>query len=102
METDKYNVNRERSLDDSDRRLSEQLSAQQPSPSEAAIAEDDNPTRVTMYDEIAGIFHDDPPTILLGQPLGRRFFTKYISGFYFNPMLPGDAGPLWDMSKSAS
>jgi peptide/nickel transport system substrate-binding protein len=69
---------------------------------EAAIAETDNPTRVIMYDEIAGIFHDDPPTILLGQPLGRRFFTKYISGFYFNPMLPGDAGPLWDMSKSAS
>jgi peptide/nickel transport system substrate-binding protein len=69
---------------------------------EAAQVETDNPTRETMYDEIAGIFHDDVPSVLCGQPLGRRFFTKYISGFYFNPIIPGDAGPLWDMSKSAS
>jgi peptide/nickel transport system substrate-binding protein len=69
---------------------------------EAAQVETDVPAREAMYDEIAGIFHDDAPSVLLGQPLGRRFFTKYISGFYFNPIIPGDAGPLWDMSKSAS
>ena len=68
----------------------------------AAQVETDNPTREAMYDEIAGIFYDDVPTILCGQPLGRRFYTKYISGFYFNPIIPGNAGPLWDMSKSAS
>ena len=38
MRTDKYNVNRERSLDDSALHFSERLAAQQPSPSEVAVA----------------------------------------------------------------
>jgi len=40
METEKYNVNRERSLHDSVQGPSQQVSAQQPSPSEVAVAEE--------------------------------------------------------------
>ena len=58
-------------------------------------------TRITMYAEISGIYYADAPAILLGQPLGRRFFTKYMKGFYFNPVIPGPC-PLWDMTKSES
>ena len=40
METDKYNVNRERSLNDSDLDLSRQLAARQPTPSEVVVADE--------------------------------------------------------------
>jgi RNA polymerase sigma-70 factor (ECF subfamily) len=40
METDKYNVNRERSLDDSAWEMHEHCPAAQPSPSELAVAEE--------------------------------------------------------------
>lgn len=58
--------------------------------------------RDTAYEEIADIYYDDAPGIMLVQPLGRRFFTKYVKGFYFNPTIPGQPGPLDVMSKSAS
>jgi len=54
------------------------------------------------YYELQQIFYDDAPGVMLYQPSGRRYFTKYISGFLFNPMTPGDAGPLYYMSKSES
>jgi peptide/nickel transport system substrate-binding protein len=58
--------------------------------------------RQALYNQLAGIFYDDCPTIMTAQPLGRRFFTKYIHGFYFNPVIFGQPGPLWVMSKSQS
>jgi peptide/nickel transport system substrate-binding protein len=58
--------------------------------------------RDAAYEEIAEIYYDDCPGIMLVQPLGRRFFTKYVKGFYFNPTIPGNPGPLDVMSKSAS
>jgi peptide/nickel transport system substrate-binding protein len=58
--------------------------------------------RQALYNQLAGIFYEDCPTIMTAQPLGRRFFTKYIDGFYFNPCIFGQAGPLWAMSKSQS
>jgi peptide/nickel transport system substrate-binding protein len=62
-----------------------------------------NPTeRQALYDQLSDIFYQDIPTIFTAQPLGRRFFTKYIHGFYFNPVIFGQAGPLWAMSKSES
>lgn len=60
------------------------------------------PARDAAYEEIADIYYDDAPGIMLSQPLGRRFFTKYVKGFYFNPTIPGQPGPLDVMSKSAS
>jgi len=58
--------------------------------------------RVAIYHELEDIYYQDAPGIMVCQPLGRRFFTKYIDGFYFNPTIPGNTGPLWHMSKSES
>jgi peptide/nickel transport system substrate-binding protein len=60
----------------------------------------DSARRQQIYYELQQIFYDDAPSIALVQPLGRRFFTKYIHGFYFNPIIPGQPGPLYYMSKS--
>jgi peptide/nickel transport system substrate-binding protein len=68
----------------------------------AARTEQDSTVREGLYAELAQIYHDDPPGIMLGQPTGRRFFTKYITGFYFNPIISGAPGPLEFMSKSES
>jgi len=67
---------------------------------ETARYETNEATRITLYEELHDIYVDDCPGIMLCQPLGRRFFTKYIHGFYFNPTIPGQPGPLYYMSKS--
>jgi len=69
---------------------------------EAARLIADPVARAAAYDDLEQIYYEDVPGIMLCQPLGRRFFTKYIHGFYFNPAIPGNVGPLWDMSKSES
>ncbi|OGN96665.1 MAG: hypothetical protein A2Z77_01370 [Chloroflexi bacterium RBG_13_51_36] len=69
---------------------------------EAARFMANGPARDAAYADIHNAYHDDPGGIMLAQPLGRRFFTKYISGFYFNPTIPGTPGPLYEMSKSES
>ena len=68
----------------------------------SALLETDPAAQLDKYYDIQQTWYDDAPGIMLWQPTGRRWFTKYIHGFYFNPMIPGDAGPLYDMSKSAS
>jgi peptide/nickel transport system substrate-binding protein len=62
----------------------------------------DPTARQAIYYELQQIYYDYAPGIALAQPTGRRYFTKYIQGFYFNPMIYGDSGPLYYMSKSAS
>lgn len=69
---------------------------------EAARFMANGPARDAAYADIHNAYYDDPGGIMLAQPLGRRFFTKYISGFYFNPTIPGTPGPLYEMSKSES
>jgi peptide/nickel transport system substrate-binding protein len=69
---------------------------------ETARYMDSGPARDAAYKELSDIYYDDAPGIMLAQPLGRRWFTKYIKGFYFNPTIPGTPGPLEFMSKSAS
>ncbi|MDH4268719.1 MAG: ABC transporter substrate-binding protein [Dehalococcoidia bacterium] len=69
---------------------------------EAALLELDPEEQLDKYYELQQIWYDDAPAIMCWQPTGRRWFTKYIHGFFFNPMIPGDAGPLYYMSKSAS
>ena len=67
-----------------------------------ALLETDPAAQQDKYDGIQQTWYDDAPGIMLWQATGRRWFTKYIHGFYFNPMIPGDSGPLYYMSKSAS
>jgi peptide/nickel transport system substrate-binding protein len=69
---------------------------------EHAFREPDPVVQRDMYYEIQERYYEDAPGIMLCQPLGRRYFTKYIKGFYFNPMISGKAGPLYYMSKSES
>ena len=68
---------------------------------EGAI-ETDTTQRQQIYYELQQIWYDDAPGIAIAQPFGRRFFTKYIKGFYFNPGLCGQPGPLYYMTKSES
>jgi peptide/nickel transport system substrate-binding protein len=60
----------------------------------------DSLERRAIYYELQQIYYEDAPSIMLVQPLGRRYFTKYVEGFYFNPMIWGLPGPLYYMSKS--
>jgi peptide/nickel transport system substrate-binding protein len=69
---------------------------------ETARYMDSGPARDAAYKELSDIYYNDAPGIMLSQPLGRRWFTKYIKGFYFNPTIPGTPGPLEFMSKSES
>jgi len=69
---------------------------------ERAFKELDPAVQRDIYCEVQERYYEDAPGIMLVQPLGRRYFTKYIHGFYFNPMIPGQAGPLYYMSKSSS
>ena len=62
----------------------------------------DSSERQAIYYELQQIYYDDALSIVLVQPLGRRYFTKYVEGFYFNPMIWGLPGPLYYMSKSES
>lgn len=56
--------------------------------------------RQQIYYELADAWYKDCPGIILVQPLGRRFFTKYIHGFDFNPTTCGQPGNLYFMTKS--
>jgi len=69
---------------------------------DAALLESDPTQQLADYYELQQIFYDDCPGFMLGQPLNRRYFTKYIDGFYWNTMLCGEPGPLYYMTKSAS
>lgn len=67
---------------------------------EAARYMDNNPARLAIYNQLENIWYNDAPCITLFQTTARRFFTKYIHGFYFNPVYPGLPGPLYYMTKS--
>jgi peptide/nickel transport system substrate-binding protein len=69
---------------------------------ENAFKELDPAVQQDMYYEIQERYYEDVPGIILCQPVGRRYFTKYVEGFYFNPVIPGQAGFLYYMSKSES
>ena len=70
---------------------------------EAAFEETDPVQQQAKYYELQEIYYQDPSAVMLWQPLGRRYFTKYIEGFYYNPFASFFAGlPLYYMSKSSS
>ena len=69
---------------------------------EEAFKELDPAVQQNLYYGLQERYYQDALSIMLAQPLGRRYFTKYIHGFYFNPMIWSQAGPLYYMSKSES
>jgi ABC-type transport system substrate-binding protein len=66
---------------------------------EEAIVSTDHERRQEIYDELAQIYYDDCPGILLVQPTGNRYFQDWVKGFYFNPANPANYGWVYDMSK---
>jgi len=68
----------------------------------AAFEETDPVQQQALYSELQEICYEDPYGITLAQPIARRYFTKYISGFYYNPCEPSYPGRLIDMTKSES
>jgi peptide/nickel transport system substrate-binding protein len=69
---------------------------------EAGRLELDPAVREDIYYQLQDLYYEEAIGIGLCQPISRRYFTKYISGFYYNPMNPVYPGPLYDMSKSES
>jgi len=69
---------------------------------EDAFKELDPAVQQNLYYELQERYYEDAPAIMLCQPLGRRYFTKYIQGFYFNPFAGLFGVPLYYMSKSSS
>ncbi|AKG53785.1 ABC transporter [Dehalogenimonas sp. WBC-2] len=57
-------------------------------------------TRQAIYDQLAQIYFDQAPGILLVQPSGNRYFKDWVKGFYFNPALPSSCGNIYALSKT--
>jgi peptide/nickel transport system substrate-binding protein len=68
----------------------------------AAFQELDPTEQLAKYYELQEIYHEDAPGIMLIQPLGRRYFTKYMKGFTYNPCISSTSCDLMLMTKSES
>jgi ABC-type transport system substrate-binding protein len=64
-----------------------------------AISAASSADRESLYRQLDQIYYDDVPSIIEGQVLGRRYMRDWISGFYFNPVIPGDSGNLYALKK---
>jgi len=64
------------------------------------IASTDPAVRQDIYNQLAQLYYDDVPGILLAQPLGRRYMRDWVQGFYFNPALSSEMGYIYALSKS--
>ncbi len=64
-----------------------------------AISSSSSTERESIYRQLDQIYYDDVPGIMEGQILGRQYFRDWISGYYFNPVIPGDSGNLYALKK---
>jgi peptide/nickel transport system substrate-binding protein len=56
---------------------------------EEAISSSSHSERQMLYDQIAQIYYDEVPSIMVSQLLGVFFFRDWIRGFVYNPIRPG-------------
>ena len=63
------------------------------------VEETDPDARKDIYYELQQIYHDDAPSIMLGQTLGRRYFQDWVKGYIFNPADPANIGHIASLSK---
>jgi ABC-type transport system substrate-binding protein len=66
----------------------------------AARQDTNETTQLAKYAALQQKYHDDAPSILLAQPIVRRYFTAHVNGFYYNPCESSAAGRIVNMSKS--
>jgi peptide/nickel transport system substrate-binding protein len=69
---------------------------------QAAFQETDEAHQLAMYSALQQRYYDDAPSVGLIQGIERRYFTKYIGGFYYSPIEFSYAGRVYDLSKSES
>jgi peptide/nickel transport system substrate-binding protein len=53
---------------------------------EQAISSNNHSERQVLYDQLAGLYFDEVPSIMIGQQLGVYFFRDWIHGFVYNPI----------------
>jgi len=53
---------------------------------EQAISSSSHSERQILYDQIAELYYDEVPSIMISQVLGVFFFRDWIQGFVYNPM----------------
>jgi peptide/nickel transport system substrate-binding protein len=59
-----------------------------------------NPTeRNSLYRQLDQLYYDDVPSVIQAQATGRRYFRDWITGYYFNPVIPGNAGNVYALKK---
>ncbi len=68
----------------------------------AAFEETDPVAQQAKYSELQELCYEDPYGITLAQPIARRYFTKYIGGYYYNPVESSYPGRFIDLTKSES
>jgi peptide/nickel transport system substrate-binding protein len=55
---------------------------------EQAISRSSRSERQILYDQIAQLYYDEVPSIMVSQLLGVFFFRDWIRGFVYNPIRP--------------
>jgi peptide/nickel transport system substrate-binding protein len=53
---------------------------------EEAISSNNHSQRQILYDQMAELYYDEVPSIMIGQALGVYFFRDWIHGFVYNPI----------------
>ncbi len=64
-----------------------------------AISAESPAERESLYRQLDQLYYEDVPSVIEAQVLGRRYFRDWITGFYFNPVIPGTCGNLYALSK---
>jgi peptide/nickel transport system substrate-binding protein len=64
-----------------------------------AISAEASSERESLYRQLDQLYFDDAPSVIECQILGRRYFRDWITGFYFNPVIPGQSGNLYALKK---
>jgi peptide/nickel transport system substrate-binding protein len=55
---------------------------------EQAISSNNHSERQILYDQIAELYYEEVPSIMIDQVLGVYVFRDWIQGFVYNPMRP--------------
>ena len=66
---------------------------------EQAISSSSHSERQTLYDQIAELYYDEVPSIMISQVLGVFFFRDWIQGFVHNPIRPAYEDYAYYLSK---
>jgi peptide/nickel transport system substrate-binding protein len=56
--------------------------------------------RQAIYYQIQDLYYEEIPSLMLYQPLGKRFFRDWVQGFYFNPVDPADMSHAYNLKKA--